>query len=49
MSSNYDKEKLDQGSTGSATAGIDASDKANITDENSQIYYDVLESKDFGK
>ena len=49
MSSNYDKEKLDQGSTRSTTAGIDASHKANITDENSQSYYADLESKDNGK
>ena len=48
MSSNYDKEKPGQGSTGSTTAGIDASDKANITDENSQNYYADLEGKDNG-
>ena len=48
MSSNYNKEKPDQGSTRSTTAGIDASDKANITDENSQNYHADLEGKDNG-
>ena len=48
MSSNYDKEKPDQGSTRSTMAGIDASDKANITDENSQNYHADLEGKDNG-
>ena len=48
MSSNYDKEPSDQGSTLNTAAGIGDSDKGNITDENLQSHYADLESKDNG-
>jgi len=48
MSSNYDKEKPEQGSTLNTTAGIGDPDKGNTTDENLQNHYADLESKDNG-
>ena len=45
MSSNYDKEKPDQGSILKTTAEIGDTDKGDITEGNSQNYHAELESK----
>ena len=45
MSSNYDKEKPDQGSILNTTTEIGDSDKGDITKDNSQNYHAELESK----